>query len=149
MYSHTGTNNNGVVDIVVYKTFRQPLVCIGLFSLLGCGASVAQKPDQELALQLVWNTYSAQYVEADLPRLSIIWKDAPFIANGIEVAGAYWTEGPAVIWWTGSYSTSAFAHELLHAYHWLALGVEDPKHTRADWIGLVSQANQNLASNGL
>lgn len=70
-------------------------------------------------------------------------------ASGVCLAGAAYPEGNYVeVIWLGSFSASAFAHELMHV-HLYNLGDDDPTHSRPEWGYLLSAANQALSNEGL
>jgi len=50
--------------------------------------------------------------------------------------------------WRGSFSKSAYAHELLHAYL-NSKGIYDPDHTRPEWNTMIPEANKLLENAGL
>jgi hypothetical protein len=126
-----------------------------LLLLGGCSAPppLPQRPHQDRALQLVWDhTLGA----TDAPP-QIEWredvctkstkKDAAVVHDGECYAGLFLRGDRALIAWRGSYTKSAFAHELIHAWQW-SKGVDDPKHkVKKDWE-LETAANEALEGEG-
>lgn len=132
---------------------------IVLLFLSGCGnypgpleaPTYEQKPRQAEAVALVWGVYPM--VQASPPPIE--WREdrcgdktkAGVRYRGECYSGLYFPGGRAMIAWRGSYTVSAFAHELLHANQW-GRGWEDPNHLSTEW-GLVQEANELLVMMGI
>ena len=103
-------------------------------------------------LEIVWNqTYQATCspppikwdAGAECTDATGTFPDA-FEYKGSCYWGLFWpTTYTAEVVWRGSYSQSAFAHELLHAWQWCR-GVIDYEHAGPEWKTLLPAANENL-----
>ncbi len=126
-----------------------------LLFLAGCGGAtqLPQHPFQDTAVSLVWD----ETLGAQTPPPPIEWhedtcptsksKDAAVVVDGKCYAGLFLRDDKALIAWRGSYSSSAFAHELVHAWQW-SRGIDDPDHElKADWK-LADEANKKLRKQG-
>jgi hypothetical protein len=118
--------------------------------LAACAPQLHQEPRQAEALQTVWEAYGQEKTPPD-----IIWQQdclgphgEPGVRDGGVCVGGMFEGWVITLPWTGSYSSSAFAHELLHAKQALQ-GVYDSGHTLPEWQTLLPLANQRLEEKGL
>lgn len=128
---------------------------VGLCAVLaGCVAQPAlpEQPGQPEATALVWQ----QVFGATLAPPPVEWREdtcpgreqgpAAVVYGGACYAGLYLPDGTALVAWRGTFSASAFAHELMHAWQYVR-GIEDADHDREEWE-LVKEANGLLADAG-
>lgn len=147
------------------------VLLIGMSLLTGCRTASTlstttvsvvsqQHPRFDDALKIVWYGY---YKEKGPPP-TMIWKNEVCTdpakaekAKGIPLImyqgkcyyGLTFTD-EWIIWiaWEGSFSTSAFAHELMHA-HMHHLGLEDPDHKMLEYWNQIDGINKLLRDAGL
>lgn len=132
-----------------------------LFALLSCGGSTQYdctlgKPGECQAVDIVWRE-SLKQTTAPPP---IVWHSVECTtewgAPGF-FYGGYCSRGfcsTSALWqvdliWTGGYSDSAFAHELLHSYLLHNFGNNDINHSRDEWKTVLPYLNQKLRESGL
>lgn len=125
-----------------------------VLAALLAGCSTGYHPMDSVPLGIVWtDTYHAS---ACIPPDVILLEGqtcgghaGTFEYNGGCVYGVtdvnMWR---SLVAWDGSYSQSAFSHELLHGWQWCR-GLYDPKHELAEWGVLVPAAIRNLEDAGL
>jgi len=134
------------------------------------------KPRQDEALKIVRDTYRPLLgAKVDTATMHVRWSDklCPYpdasgvkrtavIHNGKCFAGLTFMGGEVLVAWRGSFSKSAFAHELMHTFlnasghgNWLidpvAPGTTRPGNLTpcAECVALVDAANATLAGAGL
>jgi hypothetical protein len=133
---------------------RALILCLALAT--GCAAQIADPPsaeEQEHAFKMVWDGI---YNASQYPR-PVVHFDKPNCTDDYGNLGIRPPSGgPCLlgwngqheihIYWTGDWSTSAFAHELFHAYivdttaPWLQSVVAgDPQHKDPRWYSIVHE----------
>jgi len=133
---------------------RSTLCAVLLAFAGGCGAELPAQDGQSLALSLVWT----DTLHADFPPPLVEWRQdlcpgsaadkSAVVYQGTCYSGLYLRDDRALIAWRGRFSSSAFAHELVHAWQW-SRGIDDPLHERTpDWT-LATTAEASLADAGL
>ena len=117
-------------------TFRF-IVWVG--ALGGCAQEYPQHADQARITESIWRSYGGDGVEPPVEwredRCPSAATDAPsaVVIDGACYAGLYLRDDHILVAWRGSFHSSAFAHELMHAWQW-EHGVDDPEHLiAADW----------------
>lgn len=106
----------------------------------GDGAALTL-PHQARAIEIVWNR---TYLRLDDPpriewvQLNTLLTDgeSPPLIDGVNYYGVYEPlTDTAKVRWLGRFATSAFSHELIHAWLFRATGDADAAHTMHDyWI---------------
>lgn len=141
------------------------LLVASLFLLAACGADLepGQRPGEDAARAVVEATFVAGMPAAvlDRARPRIRWHETacPYPAQDGAVRTAViegdtcyagLSRGCALdVAWRGTFSRSAFAHELMHCYL-SEMGRSDPAHDRhPEAWALVGQADAALADSGL
>jgi len=131
--------------------FRTMLVALALAS--GCVSAPPDPPtaeEQERAFSAVWDGI---YNASQYPR-PLVHFDKPDCVDEYGNAGIQVSSGACLlgwngqhdihIYWTGEWSTSAFAHELFHAYivdttpaYLQSVVAGDPQHKDPRWYSIV------------
>jgi len=119
-----------------------------LLFLPACSEPIVKRPYQDSAVKLVLDYYGAD------DTMMIEWREdvcpgydaTAVVYDGKCYSGLTFGEY-SLIALRGSYSSSAFAHELLHAAM-SQKGIYDPEHKRDEWGVLVPVANDMLKVKG-
>jgi hypothetical protein len=144
------------LDATLVSKLMRTMKSVVLLSLatssIAC-QSFPQQPNQAQAAQIVWQQIFAAPAEPPLVEwhedvcpghqqgpAAVLWQEQCFA--GLTLDGDL-----SRVAWRGSFSQSAFAHELLHALQ-ARRGVFDPGHTLPDWAN-VPIANHALEAAGL
>lgn len=121
----------------------------GALAVLLSACSPSEYPRQSEALSIVWNLYAPSCAPPAIEWARDCEREGkPGVTyRGTCFAGLAWPGYVRLAWW-GSFSSSAYAHELLHATHYCA-GVEDPQHQRTEWQTIEPRARERLRERGL
>lgn len=130
----------------------KPLLLLLLLS--SCSPNYSQYPHQQQAETIVWALYPQ--VNSSPPSVEWFTKDCPYaqvdlsavVYEGMCYSGLTLDAEYSMVAWRGSFSSSAFSHELLHANQY-DRNIYDPNHLLPEWNVLVPIANSALLSAGL
>lgn len=138
------------------KFWLLPIVCIGCWGPPP-DPDCERGADELRARNFVWHdTFHVDY----WPPPTVLWgynkcasdptgPNEITLPNGDCVAGVFWIYPyDASVAWLGSYSRSAYAHELMHAWQWVRAGIDDTNHELFEW-NEIPQINAKLAEMGL
>lgn len=120
--------------------------------LAGCSAPPVVMPGQDTANAIVWR--SVYHQTHGLPVEH--WDnnclgphgEQGLLYDGTCLGGTYGLGWEIDVAWTGKFSASAFAHELLHAKQAL-VGIYNYNHDDAEWMFELPAANAALMEAGL
>lgn len=90
---------------------------------------------------VIWSSENCQIVGSDQTRTAVNYQGQCY--SGLFLAP---NEYKALVAWRGSFSSSAYTHELIHALQYL-MGVYDPNHTQPIWQ-VEGTINTNLKAMG-
>lgn len=144
---------------IIWGLLLAAVLAITAIFLIGCGPPEDPPAERGVAevkaREIVWH----QEFKSNWPAPTVVWwyGTCPTAQNdprtAVVIGGVCYSgltfpdEMKCNVAWRGSFSTSAYTHELMHAWQ-ATRGIYDPQHMLAEW-NRVPEIDAELSANGL
>lgn len=106
-----------------------------LVILSGCAGELPTPVEDARAVEVLWRAVGNRFPMQEAPPVHVHWTKDLCVPAGNGKCHAGMAVGQDIwVVWTGRHSIGAFAHEVTHAWQWVARGGPGlPNHETFDW----------------